>query len=99
VEVTKSMENFRKKNQTETQNSVEGHSSRIKQVGDRTSELKDKIKNEEQTEEMLCKQLKSCEKNVQEHANCIKRQNLRIMGFEEGKEVQAKGFVTQSIKL
>jgi hypothetical protein len=48
---------------------------------------------------MLCKQLKSCEKNVQEHANCIKRQNLRIMGFEEGKEVQAKGFVTQSIKL
>jgi hypothetical protein len=47
------MENFRKKNQTEileikslfiqTKNRVEGHSSKIKQVEDRISELEDKI--------------------------------------------------------
>jgi hypothetical protein len=42
-EVTKDVENLRKKNQTETQNTVEGYSSRLDQVEDRISELKDKI--------------------------------------------------------
>jgi hypothetical protein len=42
-EVTHAMENLRKKNQRETQNTVEGHSSRLEQVEDRISELKDKI--------------------------------------------------------
>jgi TolA-binding protein len=32
-----------KNNQTEIQNTVEGHSSRLQQVEDRISELKDKI--------------------------------------------------------
>jgi uncharacterized protein YjgD (DUF1641 family) len=41
--VTKDMENLRKKNQTETKNTVEDHSSRLEQVEDRISELKDKI--------------------------------------------------------
>jgi hypothetical protein len=40
-EVTKDMENLRKKNETETQNTVEAYSSR--QVKERISELKDKI--------------------------------------------------------
>jgi hypothetical protein len=43
------------------------------------------------TEELLVKQLKSCERNMQELTNSIKGPNLRIMGIEEGKEVQAKG--------
>jgi hypothetical protein len=52
-ELNKDMEILRKKNQTEimenkilfsqTKNTVEGHSSRLEQVEDRTSELKDKI--------------------------------------------------------
>jgi hypothetical protein len=42
-EVTKDIENLRKKNQTESQNIVEGHSNRLEQVEDRISELKDKI--------------------------------------------------------
>jgi hypothetical protein len=42
-EVTKDMENLRKKNQTEMQHTVEGHPSRLEQVEDRMSELKDKI--------------------------------------------------------
>jgi hypothetical protein len=43
------------------------------------------------TEELLVKQLKTCEKKKQELTDSIKRPNLRIMGFEEGEEVQAKG--------
>jgi hypothetical protein len=53
--------------------------------------LKDKIEIKEKTEEMVSKQLKSCERNMQELTNSIKRPNLRIMGIEEGEEVQAKG--------
>jgi polyhydroxyalkanoate synthesis regulator phasin len=41
--VTHDMENLRTKNETETQNTVEGHSSRLEQVEDRISELEDKM--------------------------------------------------------
>jgi archaeosine-15-forming tRNA-guanine transglycosylase len=47
--------------------------------------LKKKIK------ELLVKQLKSCERNMQELRDSIKRPNLRIMGIEEEEEVQTKG--------
>jgi hypothetical protein len=40
------------------------------------------------TEELLVKQLKTCEKKIQELTDSIKRPNL---GIEEGEEVQAKG--------
>jgi hypothetical protein len=43
------------------------------------------------TEELLVKHLKTCERNMQECTNSIKRPNLRIMGIEEGEEEQAKG--------
>jgi chromosome segregation ATPase len=59
-------------------------------VEDRISELKDKIEVKEKTEEILVKQLKSCEKNMQEFSYSIKKPNLRIMGIEEREEVQAK---------
>jgi acetolactate synthase small subunit len=42
-EMTHDMENFRKKNETETQNTMEGHCSRLEQVEDRISELEDKM--------------------------------------------------------
>jgi hypothetical protein len=42
-EVTHDMENLIKKNQTETRNIVEVHSSRLEQVEDGISELKEKI--------------------------------------------------------
>jgi hypothetical protein len=35
---------------------------------------------------------------MQELSDSIKRPNLRNMGIEEGEEVQAKGYVTYSIK-
>jgi hypothetical protein len=42
------------------------------------------------TEALLLKQLKTCEKKMQELTDSIKRPNLRIMGIEEEEEVQAK---------
>jgi hypothetical protein len=38
-EVTHDMENLRKKNETEIQNTMEGHSNRLEEVEDRISEL------------------------------------------------------------
>jgi chromosome segregation ATPase len=70
---------------------VEGHSSRLEQVEDKISELKDKIEIKEKTEEILVKQHNTCERNIQELNDSIKRPNLRIMGTEEREEVQAKG--------
>jgi hypothetical protein len=39
------MEKLQKKNQAETQNTVEGHSSRLDQAEDRISELEHKSRN------------------------------------------------------
>jgi hypothetical protein len=52
---------------------VEGHSSRLVQVEDRLSKLKDKTEIKEKTEEILVKQLKSRERNMQELNDSIKR--------------------------
>jgi septal ring factor EnvC (AmiA/AmiB activator) len=100
-ELNKYMENLRKKNQTEVleikslftlrKNTVKVHSSRLEQVEDGTSELEDKIEIKEKMEEILVKQLKSCERNMQKLSDSIKRPNLRLMDIEEGEEVQAKG--------
>jgi chromosome segregation ATPase len=90
-EVTHDMKNLRKKNETEIQNKMEGHSSRLEQAEDRISELEDEMDMKGKTEELLIRQLKTSERNMQELTKCIKRPNLRIMGIEEGAEVQAKG--------
>jgi hypothetical protein len=61
-------------------------------VEDGMSELEDKMEiTEKKPEEILAKQLKSCERNMQELSNSIKRPNLRIMGIEEREEVHTKG--------
>jgi chromosome segregation ATPase len=89
-EPTHDMENLRKKSGTEIQNKMEGHSSRIEQTKDRISELEDEMVIKGKTEELLVKQLKTCGKKMQELTDSIKRPNLRIIGIEEGEEVQAK---------
>jgi septal ring factor EnvC (AmiA/AmiB activator) len=65
---------------------VEDLFSRLEQVEVRILKLEDKIEIKEKAEEMLLKQLKSCERNMQELTNSIKRPNLRIIAIEEGKE-------------
>jgi predicted nucleic acid-binding Zn-ribbon protein len=86
-ETTQDMENLRKKNKRELQHKMEGQSSRIEQTEDRISELEDEIVIKGKTKELLIKQLKTCEKKMQELTNSIK---TPIMGIEEG-EVKAKG--------
>jgi hypothetical protein len=78
-----------KKNQTETQNAVDGHSSKLKQMEGRISEPENKIEIKEKVKELLVKQLKTCNKTVQEFTNSIKRPKLRPMGIG-GEVVQAK---------
>jgi chromosome segregation ATPase len=90
-EVIHDKENLRKKNETEIQSKTEGQSSRIEQTENRISELEDEMAIKGTTEELLVKQLKTCEKKMQELTDSIKIPNLRIMGIEEGEEVQAKG--------
>jgi chromosome segregation ATPase len=70
---------------------MEVHSSRLQQAEDRISELEDEMAIKGKTEELLVKQLKTCERNMQELTDSIKRPNMRIIGIEEGEEVQAKG--------
>jgi hypothetical protein len=70
------MENLRKKNETEIQNTMEGYSTRIEQAEDRISELEDKREIKGKTEPLLVKQLKTCKKNMQELTDSIKRPNL-----------------------
>jgi hypothetical protein len=67
-------------------------------VEDKISALKEKIEIKEKMKEILHKELKSCERNMQELRDSIKRPNLRIMGTEQGKEVQPKEYVIYSIK-
>jgi hypothetical protein len=43
------------------------------------------------TEQPLVRQLKSCERNMQEFTDSIRRPNLRIMSIEEREDMQAKG--------
>jgi chromosome segregation ATPase len=90
-EVTHDMENLRKRNETETQNKKEGHSSSIEQTEDRISELDYEMVIKRKTEELFVKQLKTCKRNMQELTDSIKRPNLRNMDIEEGEEMQAKG--------
>jgi hypothetical protein len=52
------VENLRKQNETEIQNKMEGHSSRIEQTEDKISELEDEMTIKGKIEELLVKQLK-----------------------------------------
>jgi hypothetical protein len=70
---------------------MKGHSSRIDQTEDRISQFEDEMVIEGKAKELLVKQLKTSDRNMQEFTDSIKRPNLRIMGIEEGEEVQAKG--------
>jgi septal ring factor EnvC (AmiA/AmiB activator) len=91
-EVTHDMENLREKKMKQIQNTIEGHSSKLEQAEDKISELEDEMEIKGKTEELILKQLKTCERNMQEFTNSVRRPNLRITGIEEGEELQAKGF-------
>jgi tRNA A58 N-methylase Trm61 len=54
---------------------MEAHSSRIEQAEDRISELEDEMVIKGKTEELLVRQLKTYERNMQDLTNSIKRPN------------------------
>jgi hypothetical protein len=58
---------------------------------DRISELEDEMAIKGKTKELLVRQFKTCERNIQEFTNSIKIPNMRIKVIEEGEEVQEKG--------
>jgi hypothetical protein len=58
------MENLRKKNETEIQNTIESHSSRLEQAKDKLLELEDEMEIKGKPEKLLVKQLKTCERNM-----------------------------------
>jgi septal ring factor EnvC (AmiA/AmiB activator) len=88
--VTHDMEILRKKNQTEIQNTMEVHSSRLEETEDKISELEDEMAIKGKTEELLFKQLKTCERNLQELTNSIKKTKREIICIKE-EGVQTKG--------
>jgi septal ring factor EnvC (AmiA/AmiB activator) len=69
---------------------MEGHFSRLEQAKDRISEPEDEMEIKWETEELLQKQLKTCERNLQELTDSIKGPNMRLMGIEKGEDVLAK---------
>jgi chromosome segregation ATPase len=73
-EVTQDIENFRKKNEIEIQNKMESQQSRLEQAEDRISELEDEMEIKGKTEELLVKQLKTCEKKMKELTDSIRDQ-------------------------
>jgi chromosome segregation ATPase len=68
------MENLRKKNETEIQNKIESHSSRIEQTEDRISEVENEMAIKGKTEDLVVTQLKTCEKKMQKLTNSTKDQ-------------------------
>jgi hypothetical protein len=50
------------------------------------------------TEELFVRQLKTCEKNMKELTDPIKRPNLRIMALKKEKRYKQKEFVIYSTK-
>jgi hypothetical protein len=64
-----------KKEQNRNKNTMKSHSSRLEQMKDRISELEEKMEIKGKFEELLIKQLKTCERNRQELTDSIKRPN------------------------
>jgi chromosome segregation ATPase len=77
---------------------VEAHSSRREQVEEKISEIEDKMKIKGKTKELLVKQIKSCERNMQEFNDSIKRPNLESWALKKEKRCEQKGFVIYSPK-
>jgi hypothetical protein len=55
---------------------------------DKISELEDEMVIKGKTEELLVKQLKTCEKKMQELTDSIKRPNLNIMALKKEKRCE-----------
>jgi hypothetical protein len=73
-EVNHDMEKSQKKYETEIQTTMESHSSRLEQAENRILEIENEMEIKGKTKELLLKQLKTAERNMQELTNSIKDQ-------------------------
>jgi TolA-binding protein len=87
-----------KKNKTESQNTTEDHSSRLEKVEGRISELEDKMEIQGKTEELFIKQLKNCERTMQELTDSIKNQTWESWALKKEKRCKQKEFIIYSTK-
>jgi hypothetical protein len=69
---------------------MEVHSSRIEQAEHRISEPEDKTEIKGKTKELLLKQLKPCERNMQELTDFIKRQKPENHGYKRRRRGASK---------
>jgi hypothetical protein len=65
---------------------------------DRISELKDEMVIKGKTEQLLVKQLKTCEKKMQELTDTIKRPNLRSWALKKDKRCKQRECIIYSTK-
>lgn len=67
-------------------NTVEGLKSRLDEAEDRISEVEDKVEKNTQTQQQLERRLKKQEERLRELWDNSKRNNIRIIGIQEGEE-------------
>jgi hypothetical protein len=92
------MENLRKKNETEVQNKMEGHSSRLEQAEDKISELEYEMVIKGKTEKIGVTQLKTYERNMQEFTETSKDQTWKSWALMKEKICKQKKFIIYSTK-
>ena len=71
---------------SELKNTVEGIKSRLDEAEDQISELEDKVEKNTQKEQEKEKQLRKNEEGLREMQNNMKRNNICIIGIQEGAE-------------
>ena len=86
-EITLEVEHLKKKSGV-TEASI---SNRLQEMEERISEAEDHIVNIDKTAREDAENKKLLTQNVQEIQDTMRRQNLRIIGIEEGEEYQLRG--------
>ena len=71
-------------------NTMEGSKSRIEEAEDHISELEDKVGKNTQTQQQLERILKKHEESLKELWDNIKRNNIHIIGVQEGEEEEQR---------
>ena len=71
---------------SELKNTVEGIKSRLDEADDQSSELKDKVEKNTQTEQEKEKRLRKNEEGLREMQDNMKCKNIHIIGISEGEE-------------
>jgi hypothetical protein len=97
-EITHDMESLRKRNETEIQNIMEGHSSRLEQAEDKISELEYEMVIKGKTEKIGVTQLKTYERNMQEFTETSKDQTWKSWALMKEKICKQKKFIIYSTK-